>query len=110
MNADPVGLHDAKPARPDEIRRQNVENASLSVGGRRSTESEKNEPARRDERRLAVEIAEVFVERQQNETFSPSDFKDFSIGVAAVTLRRGNDAPPKVAQGSDGSAGKILVG
>jgi len=66
----------------------------LSVGGRRSTESENNEAARRDERGLAVEFAEVFVERRQNEAFSPSDFKDFSIGEAAVTLRRGHYLRP----------------
>jgi hypothetical protein len=82
----------------------------LSVGGRRSTESEKDEAAWRDKRRLAVEIAEVFVERQQNEAFSPNDFKDISIGNTAVPLRCGDDFPPQVSHGSDGSAGKILVG
>ena len=110
MNADPVGLHDAEPARPDEIRRQDVENASLRVGGRRSAQSEENETARRDERPLAVEIAEIFVERQQNAAFSANDGIDFSIGHAAVPLRRGDYVPPQVSQGSDGAPGKILVG
>jgi len=94
MNSNPVGLHNAESTRPDEIRRQYVENASLSVGGRRSTDSEKNEAARGDERRIAEEIAEVLVEGQQHAAFAPNDCKDFSIGDAAVTLRRGDNVPP----------------
>jgi hypothetical protein len=63
----------------------------------------------RNERRLAIEIAEAFVERQQNEALSPSDFKDLPISNTAVLLPRSDDVPAQVAQVSDGSARKILI-
>jgi len=110
MNANPVRFDDAKFPGPDEFRRQNVENSALRVGGCRPAESKENEAAWRGERRPAVEIAEILVERKHDAALSPRDLKYLTITHAAVILCHRNDVPPQFSQNSDDGARKILVG